>query len=295
MNIVRYKSEIILENFEQLEVEIIPAQNSVWLYFNSKPRSCYTVTLLKELDKFQSILRNNKGKLFHNNQLIKIDYCVITSRHPVFSYGGDLDYFISCVENNNREALREYAQLCVDAVFYSYIGREFDITTISLVNGSALGGGFEAALSSQIIIAEKDSQMGLPETLFNLFPGMGAYQLLSRRVNTSLTEKIMLSGKLYCADELFDMGIVDQVVENKKGVIAVDNLINTYKNRTNSLKCVKKVRQLVNPLKHQELIDVADIWVDSVFKISKRDIRIMSKLISSQRKSSACHSNKQTA
>jgi DSF synthase len=44
------------------------------------------------------------------------------------------------------------------------------MTTISLVQGDALGGGFEAALTSDVIIAEESAQMGLPEILFNLFP-----------------------------------------------------------------------------------------------------------------------------
>src|SRR3972149_4441233 len=56
------------------------------------------------------------------------------------------------------------------------------LTTISLVQGDALGGGFETALSSDVIIAEQSAAMGLPEVLFNLFPGMGAYSLLTRRI-----------------------------------------------------------------------------------------------------------------
>ena len=93
MNTVRFSSEVLFKKFEQLEVSIDSKQKAIWLYFNSTPRSCYTVTLLKELDKFQSILRHHGGKLTHNGESINIEYCVITSRHPVFSFGGDLDYF----------------------------------------------------------------------------------------------------------------------------------------------------------------------------------------------------------
>ena len=45
-----------------------------------------------------------------------------------------------------------------------------------------LGGGFEAALSSQVLIAERSARFGFPEIMFNLFPGMGAYSLISRRI-----------------------------------------------------------------------------------------------------------------
>ena len=56
------------------------------------------------------------------------------------------------------------------------------IVTISLVRGNALGGGFEIALSGDVIIAERSAMMGFPEILFNCFPGMGAFQTLSSRV-----------------------------------------------------------------------------------------------------------------
>jgi len=47
------------------------------------------------------------------------------------------------------------------------------LTTISLAQGDALGGGFEAALSCSVIIAERRARFGFPEVMFNLFPGMG--------------------------------------------------------------------------------------------------------------------------
>ena len=46
------------------------------------------------------------------------------------------------------------------------------LITIALVQGDALGGGFECALSFDVLIAERSAKMGLPEVLFNLFPGM---------------------------------------------------------------------------------------------------------------------------
>jgi DSF synthase len=54
------------------------------------------------------------------------------------------------------------------------------ILTVGLVQGAALGGGFEALLSFDYVVAERDATFGLPEILFGLFPGMGAHSLLSR-------------------------------------------------------------------------------------------------------------------
>jgi len=284
MKSVKHSSEVLFKNFKHLEVKIEPEQKTAWLYFNSYPRSCFTLTLLKELDKFQSILRHHDGKLTSDGIQINIEYCVITSRHPVFSFGGDLNHFIECIENNDRESLFEYAKYCIDAVYYSYVGRELGITTISLIHGNALGGGFEAALSSQVIIAERSAEMGLPEILFDLFPGMGAYNLLSQRVSPMMAEKIMLSGRLYSADEFKDMGVIDIVVDDGEGVAAVNSFIHSNRNRLNSFKAIRKVREISNPIDFQDLIDIGEIWVDTALKISSKDIRTMKRLVRSQQK-----------
>jgi DSF synthase len=152
MSTIRYSSEISFQNFKHLEVQVDPEQRSVWLYLNSQPRACFTVALLDELKKFQSILKHNEGKLSYQGQLVDIEFSVFTSRHPVFSFGGDLELFISCIENNDRETLRDYARLCIDGLYANHIGRDLDITTISLIHGNALGGGFECALSGHVLM-----------------------------------------------------------------------------------------------------------------------------------------------
>ena len=64
-----------------------------------------------------------------------------------------------------------------------------DVRTIALVQGDALGGGMELALSCHTIVAEEGVGMGLPEVLFGLFPGMGAYSFLCKRVSPQLAER----------------------------------------------------------------------------------------------------------
>lgn len=282
MSNLHYANEVAFKNFQHLEVRIDPEQKSVWLYCNSQPRSCFTLTLLRELDEFQSILKNRNGQLPHEGKLVDIEYTVGTSRHPVFSFGGDLVHFIKCIENKDREGLRDYAKRSIDAVYYNNIGRELGLTTISLIHGNALGGGFEAALSSNVLIAERQAELGFPEVLFNLFPGMGAYNLLAQRVNASMVEKIILSGRLYSAEELYDLGIIDVLVEEGEGEAAVNSFIRSNRNRQNSLRAIRKVRDCVDPLNYQQLIDIGDIWVETAMKLSERETRVMSRLINSQ-------------
>lgn len=282
MNKIRYTNEILFKNFEQLEIKVVPYQKTVWLYFDPGPRPCFTLTLLNELDRFQSILKHHEGRLPCNGELVDIEYNVITSRQPVFSFGGDLDYFMQSIKNNDRNALLTYAKACIDAVFYNHIGRELDITTISLIHGNALGGGFEAALSSHVLIAERRAELGLPEILFNLFPGMGAYNLLMQRLSPVMAEKVITSGRLYEAKTLYEMGVIDILVENGEGEAAVSNYIQANRNRRNCFKSINKIRRLVNPLDYQQLMEIGEIWVDAAFNLTDKELRIMNRLVRSQ-------------
>lgn len=160
---------------------------------------------------------------------------------------------------------------------------DLPITTVSLVQGQALGGGFEIALSCDVIIAERSSQMGFPEILFNLFPGMGAYNLLTRRIGSALAERIILSGRTYSASELYDMGVIDVLAEDGAGVQATEDYLNSHNQSHNTIRSIKKIRQLVHPITLQGLYDVVDIWVEAAMDLSLKDLSKMERLLHLQK------------
>jgi DSF synthase len=280
-------NEVSFQNFQHLEVCVIPERSTVWIYLNSRPRPSITLTLLHELKIFQDMLINYKGKLPHQGKLVDINYHVVTSRHPVFSFGGDLEYFLECIEKRDAVALKKYAVGCIDTMYPNLRGFDLGITTISLIHGNALGGGFEAALSSHILVAERRAEMGLPEILFNLFPGMGAYQLLSRRTNPGTAEKMMLSGRLYCAEELYHMGVIDILAEDGEGEATINAFIDSNRHRQNGYQAIRKVSHCVNPIDYQQLITVCDIWVEAAMKLTEKDRRTMARLVRGQQKYNA--------
>ena len=159
------------------------------------------------------------------------------------------------------------------------------IVTISLVCGNALGGGFEIALSGDVIIAESSAQMGFPEILFNLFPGMGAYQMLAHRVGLGKANKIITSGKLYSAEELYELGIVDMLVDDGSGVQAVYSYIQNHGKHWNGFMAIQQVLHKIKCYDYDELLDICcNTWVNAVFNISDKDIRTMSRFIRSQQR-----------
>jgi DSF synthase len=144
---------------------------------------------------------------------------VLASGMPgVFNLGGDLELFKQLIGAHDRAGLQRYGRACIDVLYRNYIAHELPLTTVSLVQGECLGGGFEAALSSDVIVAEKGARFGFPEILFNLFPGMGAYSFLDRKIGQRGAEEIISSGKIYSAEEMQALGVVDAVAEDGQGV-----------------------------------------------------------------------------
>jgi DSF synthase len=250
-----------------------------WCLMKSKPRPCFTNNLLSE---FHEYIRNVKQDM-RDSGGEKYDYIVVGSDiDGVFNLGGDLHLFRNYIESNNRDGLFNYAIRCIDILHENINHLDCDLTTIALVQGDALGGGFEAALASNIVIAEKGVKMGLPEVLFNLFPGMGAYSLLSRRIGTAKAEQIILSGKLYSSEELYDMGVIDILAEKGEGDMEVYKYIKAANRYSNSYNAIRKVRDVCNNVSYDELIDIAKIWTDAAFRLDSRDLKMMSRLIKRQ-------------
>jgi DSF synthase len=211
-------------------------------------------------------------------------YFVFGSRTPgMFNLGGDLAFFAQAIRAGNRERLRSYAYDCVEAIHLN-LGVGLPLTSIALVEGDALGGGFEAALSFDVVIAERSAKLGLPEILFNLFPGMGAYSLLSRRMDSVRAERMILSGRLYGAEELHAMGLVDIVAEDGCGAMAAQDYIAANRRSYVTRQTLFGIRKMLNPISREELREVTDRWVEAAFSLGDQDLRRMEQLTAAQRR-----------
>jgi DSF synthase len=250
-----------------------------WCLMNSSPRLCFNPTLLSDLSDY---IRDVQAEMVQSNGE-KYDFLVLGSDvNGTFNLGGDLELFYSSIQSGDRQGLYDYAVSCIDVLYQNIVHLECDLTTISLVQGDALGGGFETALASNVLIAERGSKMGLPEVLFNLFPGMGAFTLLSRKIGVAAAERMILSGKLYTAEELFDMGIVDILAEEGEGELAVYKYIKRVNKIPNSYRALAKVKDICSQITYQELLDITKIWVDAAFKLTEKDLKMMTRLIKRQ-------------
>lgn len=213
-----------------------------------------------------------------------IQYLVAASATPrVFNLGGDLDLFIRLISARDHDGLYEYGHLCVETLYKNFTNLGIhSLTTVSLVQGQALGGGLEGALGNNVLIAERNAQLGFPEIHFNLFPGMGAYSLLSRRIDPIRAEQLLRSGAQHSAEEMWKLGIVDVLAPDGEGIRIANEFMRQHSHSRNGLLAIQQVRQRVNPLAYQELLDVVEIWVDTALRLTTRDLRMMTRLVSAQ-------------
>jgi len=268
----------------QYEVEFDPETGTIWGFFNPRGTPCFSLGLLADIRAHDSTLEANKGQVVHEGCLHKANYYVAGSRTPkVYNLGGDLALFVLLIKSRDREALAHYARLCIDNM-YPRIRNYFcpTLTTIALVQGDALGGGFETALSSDVIIAEESANLGLPEVLFNLFPGMGAYSLLSRRLGMRAAEDLILSGRILSAAKLHEMGIVDVLARDGQGESAAQEWIRKNQKRRNGFQAVFQARQHVQPVEREELDRITDVWVDAALRLDDKDLKMMGRIVRSQ-------------
>ena len=167
----------------QVETRFDVEYGVMWGFMNPKPRPTFNSQLLSELRGYVDSIVDSGGVAWNNGQEYLINYAVIASKvSGVFSLGGDLSLFREAIVKKDRDLLLQYAERCVQNLYPWSRNCDLPLTTIALVQGDALGGGFECALSASVLIAEESVRMGFPEILFNLFPGMGAYSFLTRKV-----------------------------------------------------------------------------------------------------------------
>src|SRR5256712_12948185 len=270
-------------HYKQIEVRFDPEHATAWTYLKPWGAPCFNLGMLEELRAHDSAIESCGGRVLYKGDLQQIHYYVGGSRvEGIFSLGGNLASLVELIKAGDHDRLMHYASLCVDNMYQRICSYNSPMITISLVQGEALGGGFETALSSNVIVAERRSRMGLPEILFNLFPGNGAYSLLARRVGMKRAEEMILSGRVYTAEELHEAGIVDVLAEDGTGEAAVRKYIRRNERRRNGMQAVFSCRQHFQRVSYEEMLNITNVWVDAATRLEEKDLKMMSRLVRSQ-------------
>jgi len=269
--------------YRQFNVGFEPDGGALRVAMRGTPVPCFSEALLGEARAIQRSIAAAGGRIEWDGESRRIDFVVLESAIPgVFNLGGDIALFRRLIEARDREGLARYGRLCVDVCHQNIVHYGVPCQTISLVAGKALGGGMESALSGNVVIAERSAEFGLPEVLFNLFPGMGAYNLIARRIGSRLAEEIITSGKTYSGEEMHRLGLVDVLAENGRAEDALQDYIKGARRKQKTLNALARVREAMTPVTHEDLVRVVDFWVDAAMELDERDLRMMERLIKAQ-------------
>jgi DSF synthase len=200
-----------------------------------------------------------------------------------FSVGGDFALFIDLIDRQDRDGLTDYANAAIAAQFRNYTGHGIrGVTTIALLEGDALGGGLECALSCDVVVAESHIRAGFPEVLFNMFPGMGGMSFLVRRAGQRVANEMVRSGRLYSAQELLEFGVVDELAQAGGGLDAVRRIVGRSQPQRLAQAAISSAARLVQPVPRSELEQVVAVWVDRALSLDDRGRAWMKRLFRHQ-------------
>ncbi|HXJ87024.1 MAG TPA: enoyl-CoA hydratase/isomerase family protein [Candidatus Binatia bacterium] len=134
------------------------------------------------------------------------------------------------------------------------------LTTIAAVNGVVFGGGFELALTCDLIIADKTSRFAFPELRLGLIPGFGGIPRLKRDIGNAVVRDLLLTGRSFNTTKAQQIGLVSQVVaegEALRAAHATAAQLAKFDRHT-----AARAKQFIKPIPHEELKQEIDIFCE---------------------------------
>jgi DSF synthase len=277
--------DLLQRRLRHLQVTYDHKSRAIWVEFKYQHRPCFSRGLLDDLSTVQRFIKQIVHTGYRQGQTNRLLYQILTSSDKrVFNLGGDLTYFIKLIGAGNREGLYQYARSCIDIQYTSITHYDAPFTTLALVEGTALGGGFEAALSANILIAETRARFGFPEVSFGLFPGMGALSLLLRKINPAMARRLIMEHRVYTAAELYEMGVVDFLVQDGNGRKTAEDYMRRNLSKIHGLQGFQAAIDRILPITYDELGDIIDLWVETALQLSEKNRRLMAYFARAQTK-----------
>jgi DSF synthase len=239
-----------------------------------RPIQCYSLAMMTELQFCFDDIAAYPGLVRH---------FVMSSDVPrVFNFGGDLSLFVLLVRAHDLDSLKMYGRRCIDLIWWMETAAQRGVYTTALVQGDALGGGLESVLPFHRVIVERSVQAGFPEVLFNLFPGMGGWNFTIRKAGFAVANDMVLSGRLYTAEELHQRGLVDLVVNDGDGEAALEQSLRSVEPRLRGTLAALNAQRFAAPITYESLIGIVDRWAESAMTLTDRDLRLMERLARAQ-------------
>lgn len=213
----------ITGHLPQIEIDYEPEIATLWITLKPEPKPVFTLQVIESVAKVQDAVIS----LWSPGADNPVMYLAYRSLGPIFSLGGDLDFYLDCLRSNDLEGLRTYADYATRVIRLNRTGLGGRVITLSNVRGKAIGGGIDPARACNLMVAEEGATFSYPEVHFNHYP-IAAVPVLSRHTGLVEAERILMSGEEYSAREFLAKGALDDVVPCGEG----DDWIRKYAGRT---------------------------------------------------------------
>jgi enoyl-CoA hydratase/3-hydroxyacyl-CoA dehydrogenase len=138
---------------------------------------------------------------------------IIEAAGKAFVAGADIKFFVDCIKEDRIADNYEFTSYGQEA--FNRID-DSQKTVVAKMEGLALGGGLELAMSADVIAATPKAVMGFPETGIGIYPGLGGTQRTSRYVGKELAKYLVFSGRIISAKDAHAIGLVDYVFESNE-------------------------------------------------------------------------------
>ncbi len=155
-----------------------------------------------------------------------------------FVAGADIKEF----SDFNQEKAEELARNGQNILFNKI--ENLSKPVIAAVNGFALGGGLELAMSCHIRYASENAKLGLPEVTLGLIPGYGGTQRLPKLVGKGIANEMIFSAKMIVAQKAKEIGLVNEVFPIEELLAKTKELAKTIAN--NSPMAISRAIQATN-------------------------------------------------
>ena len=267
--------DAVRQGIEQLRIDYDRQMGILWVRMRHPERACFTPDLMADMRRLQVQLEDLFTGITDPRDM-PFQWLVWASDAPkAWSLGGDLVTFCRLIETKDRDGLLAYAELAVQILFANYRSMGLPIMTAAMVEGDALGGGLEALLTDDLVVAERGMKFGLPEILFNMFPGMGASSILTRKLGSAAATKMILSGMSWSTEEAATAGLVTVVAEPGGAKDALVRYIDYHRSRIDGEIGLNRARRRAEGLTLDEMLDVVRIWADLTLRLDSDSLRRM--------------------
>jgi len=196
------------------------------ILIENKEKSCYiTINRPEQLNALNAETINELNQAINQAEKDELIRCIVLTGSGVkaFVAGADIKEFANFNKNKGEKLARIGQELLFDLL------ENASTPSIAVINGFALGGGLELAMSCHIRIASENAKMGLPEVSLGVIPGYGGTQRLASLVGKGKALEMITTTEMLTANEAEKWGLVNHVFPQEELLSEAGKIANKIK------------------------------------------------------------------